>query len=137
MMKSWLAFPIVALVVLAASVRAQDNWMHYGQDAGATKYSTLTQINTTNVSRLKRAWTFHTGDTSGFFESTPLVIDSVMYFCAQNGIYALDAACTELSPAGWQPTVAVVHKPVSWSTALTNRSSPVSMTLAVPASVRK
>ena len=34
----------------------------------------------------KRAWTFHTGDDSGFFESTPMVIDSVMYFSARNGI---------------------------------------------------
>ena len=48
----------------------------------ATKFSTLAQINTVNVKDLKRAWTFHTGDKSGFFESTPLVIDSVMYFSA-------------------------------------------------------
>ena len=43
------------------------------------------------MKNLKRAWTFHTGDKSGFFESTPLVIDSVMYFAAQNGFYAIDA----------------------------------------------
>jgi glucose dehydrogenase len=38
------------------------------------------------------AWTFHTGDTSGFFESGLIVIDGVMYFSAPNGVYALDAA---------------------------------------------
>ena len=70
---------------------AQNNWVYFGQDQGASKYSTLTQINTGNVKNLKRAWTFHTGDKSGFFESTPLVIDSVMYFSAQNGFYAIDA----------------------------------------------
>jgi len=83
--------PVLFLALCAVIVRAQNNWVYFGQDQGATKYSTLTQINTGNVKNLKRAWTFHTGDKSGFFESTPLVIDSVMYFSAQNGFYALDA----------------------------------------------
>ncbi len=82
------AFP---LLLSAALLMAQNNWVYFGQDQGATKYSTLTQINAGNVKSLKRAWTFHTGDKSGFFESTPLVIDSVLYFAAQNGFYALDA----------------------------------------------
>ena len=46
---------------------------------------------TDNVASLKRAWTFHTGDKSGFFESTPLVIDSVMYFASGSAFFALDA----------------------------------------------
>src|SRR5262245_51829476 len=79
------------LLLCAVFVAAQNNWVYFGQDQGATKYSALTQINAGNVKSLKRAWTFHTGDKSGFFESTPLVIDSVMYFAAQNGFYAIDA----------------------------------------------
>jgi quinoprotein glucose dehydrogenase len=75
----------------AAVVTAQQNWSHVGQDPGATKYSTLDQINTGNVKSLQKAWTFHTGDKTGFFESTPLVIDGTMYLTAQNGVYALDA----------------------------------------------
>ena len=74
----------------AATPRAQHNWLHPGQDAGATKYSTLDQINTGNVHRLERAWTFNTGDKTGFFESTPLVVDGMMYLSAQNGVFALD-----------------------------------------------
>ena len=54
----------------------------------APRYSTLEQITTSNVATLKRAWTFHTGDKTGFFESTPLVVDGVMYFAAGNGFYA-------------------------------------------------
>ena len=42
-----------------------------------------------NVSNLKRAWTFKTG--SGRFASSPMVVDSVMYFSAPNGVYAIDA----------------------------------------------
>jgi quinoprotein glucose dehydrogenase len=71
-------------------MRAQTNWAHVGQDPGHAKYSTLDQINTGNVHTLQQAWTFHTGDKSGFFESTPLVIDGVMYLSAQNGVFALD-----------------------------------------------
>jgi glucose dehydrogenase len=83
---------VCAASIAAAHLTAQhSDWTAFGGDAGGTKYSTLTQINTKTVKDLKRAWTFHTGDKSGFFESTPLVIDSVLYFSAQNGVYALDA----------------------------------------------
>jgi len=82
-----------ALVLAAASVSidAQKDWTYYGQDQGATRFSTLAQITTDNVATLTRAWTFHTGDKSGFFESTPLVIDSVMYFASGSAFFALDA----------------------------------------------
>jgi quinoprotein glucose dehydrogenase len=90
---------VTVAAVSAAVVQAQPastppragNWEHVGQDPGATKYSTLDQINTGNVKGLQQAWTFHTGDKSGFFESTPLVVDGTMYVTAQNGVFALDA----------------------------------------------
>src|SRR2546426_11470598 len=84
----WLAVAFVSLPIL---VNGQNDWQHYGQDPGGTKYSALNQINTTNVSTLRRAWTFHTGDKEGFFSSTPLVIANVMYFESASGIYALEA----------------------------------------------
>ena len=90
-MRKSIALFILSILCCAAFVAAQNNWAYFGQDQGGTKYSTLTQINANNVKNLKRAWTFHTGDKSGFFESTPLVIDSVMYFAAGNGFYAVDA----------------------------------------------
>src|SRR4029434_7977935 len=67
------------------------------------RYSPLTQINRENVSRLKRAWTYHTGETdrSGNqtdrhsvapFESTPIVVDGVLYLSTpSNRVIALDA----------------------------------------------
>src|SRR5688572_25777236 len=81
---------VAAAAISAAVVSAQHNWSQVGQDAGATKYSSLDQINTRNVATLRKAWTFHTGDKTGFFESTPLVVDGMMYLTAQNGLYALD-----------------------------------------------
>ena len=90
-MKKQSAFTAVAMVLLSASTHGQKDWLYYGQDQGASRYSTLSQISTSNIATLKRAWTFHTGDKSGFFESTPIVVDSVMYFAAGNGFYAFDA----------------------------------------------
>jgi glucose dehydrogenase len=82
----------VGLVVVAAAQTAREaggDWPYPGADAGGTRYSTLTQINTSNVKSLKRVWTFHTG--SGRFASSPMVVDSLMYFSAPNGVYAIDA----------------------------------------------
>jgi quinoprotein glucose dehydrogenase len=85
---------ILCLSILAGVpvlVLGQNDWMFYGQDPGGTKFSTLKQINTENVSKLQRAWTFHTGDEEGFFSSTPLVIDNAMYFNSTSGVFALEA----------------------------------------------
>src|SRR6185295_18284186 len=90
-MKKLLIVAATGIVLSSSVLSGQNNWGSFGQDPGGTKFSTLAQINTSNVKNLKRAWTFHTGDKSGFFESTPLVVDSVMYFAAQNGFYAIDA----------------------------------------------
>ncbi len=70
----------------AASGQAQD-WPAYGGDRGATKYSPLDQINRTNVKTLKPIWMLDTGDfsdgtrlpTGSAFESTPLVVDGILY----------------------------------------------------------
>ncbi|WP_133130338.1 pyrroloquinoline quinone-dependent dehydrogenase [Legionella yabuuchiae] len=70
-------------------------WPHYGNDAGGTRYSTLDQINRTNVSQLKEAWTYHTGDVSHAapktaFEATPLMVNDLLYVCTPfNRVLAL------------------------------------------------
>ena len=65
---------------------AQD-WPSYGNDPGGMRYSTLDQINKTNVGNLKVAWVHDTGEfsdgtslpTSSAFETTPLLVDGVLY----------------------------------------------------------
>jgi len=83
---------IVALVVLAWSVtvtgQKSDDWPLYGRDAGAQRFSPLTQITPQNVNTLTRAWTFDTGGTA--LQVTPLVIDGVMYVTTGNNIFALE-----------------------------------------------
>jgi len=65
-----------------ASQRIDPNtmdWSAFGRDAGATRYSPLTQINTQNVSKLVRAWTYDTAQRGKPFEVTPIVRNGVLY----------------------------------------------------------
>ncbi len=65
-------------------------WTTYsGNDAG-WRYSPLDQINASNVATLTPNWIFQSGDI-GKFETTPLVVNRVLYGTAQNNrSFALD-----------------------------------------------
>lgn len=75
-------------VVLAGTARFGADWPVYGHDPGAGRSSPLKKINTGNVARLQRTWTFHTGKPGS--ESIPIVVNGVMYLVAANGIFALN-----------------------------------------------
>ena len=70
-------------------------WRSYGHDPGGMRFSPLNQISRTNVRQLQRAWTYHTGETDWdsikrggritAFESTPLMVDGVLYFTTPAG----------------------------------------------------
>lgn len=64
---------------LLAADREPHNWMSYGRDYAEQRFSPLTQINTASVEDLGLAWYFESDNHLGT-ESTPLVIDGVMYF---------------------------------------------------------
>lgn len=71
-------------------------WLTTGGGFGATHYSALKAINTSNVARLGYAWGFDTGTDRGL-EATPIVVDGVMYTSGVAGrAYALNAATGEL-----------------------------------------
>lgn len=94
-----------ALVAAAAhALLAQRDWPTYGYDAGSTRFSPLTQINTGNVSRLVKAWTYHTfvetpapqGQAPSAVrrgsQASPLVVDGVLYMPTPYGrVVALEA----------------------------------------------
>ena len=71
------------------------DWPVYGRTQAATRYSPLTAIGPGNVSRLRRAWTFRTGDLPGKrwgAETTPLKVGARVYLCSgRNRLFALDA----------------------------------------------
>jgi PQQ-dependent dehydrogenase (methanol/ethanol family) len=66
-------------------------WPMAAKDYANTRYSTLSEINTTNVANLKVAWTFSTGLTNGH-EAAPVVVNNTMYVVTPfpNYLYALD-----------------------------------------------
>jgi quinoprotein glucose dehydrogenase len=71
---------------------AQADWRVYGGDPGNMHHSSLAQITPANVSTLKPVWTWDSGETAISFETTPLVIDHVMYVSTPNErVVALDA----------------------------------------------
>jgi len=82
----------VDTAAIANADQAPGNWMTYGRTYNEQRFSPLQQITDQNVNRLGLAWYFDL-DTRRGQESTPLVIDGVMYFTtAWSKVVALDAA---------------------------------------------
>src|SRR5450432_1376659 len=67
-----------------------ENWPSYNGDYTGRRFSSLHEINRTNVAKLRAAWVFHPGLTQKL-EATPVVIRGVMYVTASNDVFALDA----------------------------------------------
>ena len=67
-------------------------WRDYGGGSDASQYSSLRQINRSNVDQLQVAWSYSTGDTNKYFFN-PVAVDGLLYVLARNNsIVALDAA---------------------------------------------
>jgi len=71
-------------------VTSQNDWPSYNGETSGGRYSPLTQINKSNVSRLVPKWLFGLPNTSNL-QVTPVVADGVMYVTSANECYALDA----------------------------------------------
>ena len=68
------------------------NWLTYWGDYQGRHYSALKQITPLNVSGLQARW-IHQPGGGGQLQSTPLVVDGIMYTTGASGYaYALDAA---------------------------------------------
>jgi alcohol dehydrogenase (cytochrome c) len=79
------------------------NWASYGGTSFAWRYSALDQINTANVKNLAPVWVFQTGEYTDGLQSTPIVVDGVMYSStARNQVFAVDAATGKVI---WNGTV--------------------------------
>jgi alcohol dehydrogenase (cytochrome c) len=67
------------------------NWLMYSNTYNSWRFSRLDQINTQNVKNLKVKWLFQ-GRHQEKFETTPLVVDGIMYLTRpENDVFALDA----------------------------------------------
>jgi alcohol dehydrogenase (cytochrome c) len=79
--------------VLPADLTARQlgaNWTSYNGDYSGKRFSSLSQIDTSNVRQLQAQWVFHTNN-SDRMEVTPLVVNGIMFVTAGNETYSLDA----------------------------------------------
>src|ERR1700734_2302528 len=92
------------------------DWKYYGNDLYNSRFQSIDQINPSNVSQLKPAWTFHTGvaaDPNMSMEMTPLVINGVMYITTgDDDVFALNPTTGKqiwhYSPASDMPKISTL-----------------------------
>ncbi|MGQ0735455.1 MAG: pyrroloquinoline quinone-dependent dehydrogenase [Acidobacteriota bacterium] len=100
-MRRSITIGFVALASLTgAGQQLRQEWPVYGGDAGALRYSPLTDLHRGNVANLRVAWTWKPaekdlpeyGTRPGTFQNTPLMIEDVLYVSTPyNRVVALDA----------------------------------------------
>ena len=87
--------PVQGRVTSERLLKAADepgNWMMYSHSYSSWRFSSLDQINAQTVKNLHVKWIFQ-GRHIEKFETTPLVVNGIMYLTRpENAIYALDAA---------------------------------------------
>src|SRR5205085_4271589 len=79
-----------------------DAWPLYNGDYSGRRYSTLTQINSTNIKWLALAWMYRIGGIGPqrgvgepSIKSTPLMVNGVMYFTIPDHVFAINARTGE------------------------------------------
>src|SRR5262249_49661089 len=71
-------------------VTSQTDWPNYDGANAGNRYSPLRQIDRSNVARLAPRWVFPMDDTTPL-QTTPIVVDGIMYVTTANQCFALDA----------------------------------------------
>jgi quinoprotein glucose dehydrogenase len=93
------ALMFAAAATTKAPVADPGEWRAYGRDEGGSRYSPLSVINRSNVTKLKVAWTYRTGaldtesrlNNKAAFECTPLMVNGKLYIITPfNRVIALD-----------------------------------------------
>jgi alcohol dehydrogenase (cytochrome c)/quinohemoprotein ethanol dehydrogenase len=85
--------PAVNAARLMAADSEPGNWMTYGRTYDEQRFSPLQQINAGNVGQLQLAWHYDLDAAHRVQESTPVVVDGVMYITsAWSKVFALDSA---------------------------------------------
>src|SRR4051812_42645654 len=83
MRRALIAASAAGLALAAAGAMAQTpkptEFKTWGADSGRTNWSPISQINAANVAGLKAAWVYDPGTTGRGWESTPLLIDGLLY----------------------------------------------------------
>ena len=83
----------ISLALAAAALHAQsyNAWKDYGGTSDSMQYSSLKQIDKSNVARLEQAWFFPVEQTSNRFGFNPVIVDGAMYVLGKDrAILALE-----------------------------------------------
>ncbi len=90
-------FAVLFLVTSGNQAAAQKevpnrDWAVNGGETSNTHYSPLKHINRDNVSQLRVAWSYDTGETGGL-QTSPIIVDGVLYALSPSQkVFAVDAA---------------------------------------------
>jgi quinoprotein glucose dehydrogenase len=95
------AFAALSLLAAGGSGRHNDkhevDWPGYGGGPLEIRYSSLKQIDRSNVSKLQVAWTYDTADGTGDPQTQPVMAGGIMYgVTPKHKVVALDAATGKL-----------------------------------------
>jgi acido-empty-quinoprotein group A len=94
------AAAVLTLCIPAASAQTQaldpaallqpptDTWPTYNGDYSGRRFSTLAQINASNVNSLTLGWVYRSGSN---IKSTPLEVNGILYFTSPDNVWAVDA----------------------------------------------
>ena len=86
-----LAALIVTAAVTAGAGRTDTEWPVYGGGSRQDRYSTLTEINRSNIGRLQLAWIWDSGESGGL-QTSPIIVHGVVYaLTPTHKVVALDA----------------------------------------------
>jgi PQQ-dependent dehydrogenase (methanol/ethanol family) len=97
---------VLGMTMGFASIASAQNWPVYGGDAGNTRYSQSTQINASNVDKLKVQWALQLGTTRSQ-ESTPILVGDTLFVTSSFGpknTFAVNAKTGEVKWT-YQPDV--------------------------------
>ena len=79
-------------LIHAAKIKAYKAWRDYEGSTDSAQYSSLKQINKSNVAQLRQVWFYPVDNTRGRFGFNPIVVDHTMFILGENkSIVALDA----------------------------------------------
>ena len=95
MRNTWLFIVAVLLMACTSRDRAHRTWQVYGGSKENIHYSTLTALDTGNVSQLKVAWAYHTRDAEDMtqIQVNPIVIGNMLYGVSPKlKLFAVNAA---------------------------------------------
>jgi len=97
---------------LVNAAKDANDWLSNGRDYTEQRYSPLTQIDASNVSRLGLAWYYDTGSDRGTVETTPIVSNGVMYATLPWSIVVALDAKTGAEKWRWDPQIPHMNFPL-------------------------